>query len=164
MKRYMAHFVCCVLLLAGWSAPKANAQATEAQAHVAAAKALAYEPGQDLTNIFGICAEPRPGAAQAAEPAAASGARRIPRRNQWYTEPAKVFDNLYYVGGSEQDNNTVWAVTTSEGIILIDAGYEYSVEELVVNGLKKLKLDPAQIKQTIIYECMQAQLAWRAAK
>ena len=31
MKRYMAHFVCCVLLLAGWSAPKANAQAAEAR-------------------------------------------------------------------------------------------------------------------------------------
>ena len=149
MKRKMASVVCCVLLMAGWSATKANAQAAEAQAHVAAAKAASYEPGQDLTNIFGICAEPRPAPAVAAPPAAPA-ARRIPPRNQWYTEPAKVFDNLYYVGGSEQDNNTVWAVTTSEGIILIDAGYDYSVEELVVNGLKKLGLDPAQIKYVLL--------------
>lgn len=150
MKRSMAPVVCCVLLLAGWSATKANAQAAEAQAHVAAAKAVSYEPGQDLTNIFGICAEPRPVPARSAAPAAAPAPRRIPPRSEWYTAPARVFDNLYYVGGSEDDNNTVWAVTTSEGIILIDAGYDYSVEELVLNGLKKLGLDPAQIKYVLL--------------
>ena len=133
MKRYMAHFVCCVLLLAGWSAPKANAQAAAAQTHVAAAKALAYEPGQDLTNIFGICAEPRPGAAQAAEPAAAPAARRIPSRNQWYTEPAKVFDNAVQFRKPGGPHPFVNEAAVSRG-------------------------------QTIIYECMQAQLAWRAAK
>ena len=60
MKRYLASVFCGVLLLAGWSAPKANGQAAIAQTHVAAAKAAAYEPGQDFTLIFDICAEPGP--------------------------------------------------------------------------------------------------------
>src|SRR5206468_7077164 len=40
--------------------------------------------------------------------------------------------------------------TTSEGIILIDSGYDYSAKELITDGLKKLKLDPAQIKYVIL--------------
>jgi metallo-beta-lactamase class B len=46
----------------------------------------------------------------------------------------------------------VWAVTTSQGIILINAGWDFTVEDLVVNGLKKLGLDPAQIKYVILNE------------
>ena len=52
----------------------------------------------------------------------------------------KVFDNLYFVGQSEY---SAWAVTTSDGIILIDTLFDYSVEEEVANGLTKLGLDPA---------------------
>jgi metallo-beta-lactamase class B len=70
-----------------------------------------------------------------------------PPRATWYTEPAKVFDNLYFVGQSEYSS---WAVTTSEGIIVIDTIYDYSVEEEVVNGMKKLGLDPARIKYAIV--------------
>ena len=33
-------------------------------------------------------------------------------------------------------------MTTSEGIILIDAIFDYSVEDEIVNGLKKLGLNP----------------------
>jgi glyoxylase-like metal-dependent hydrolase (beta-lactamase superfamily II) len=43
-----------------------------------------------------------------------------------------------------------WAVVTSDGIIVIDAIYDYSVEEEVAGGLKKLGLDPAAIKYLII--------------
>jgi metallo-beta-lactamase class B len=139
------------LLLAGWSATEANAQAAKAQAHVAKARAAAYEPGHDFTAIFSLCAEPKPNppapAPAAAVPAAAAPA--IPPRSQWYMEPQKVFDNVYYVGGSSAYNESVWAVTTSEGIILLNAGFEYAAEELIVNGLKKMGLDPAQIKYVI---------------
>jgi metallo-beta-lactamase class B len=68
-------------------------------------------------------------------------------RSTWHVEPAKVFDNLYFVGQSEY---SAWAITTSEGIIVMDAIYEYSVEDQVVDGLKKLGLDPKQIKYVII--------------
>ena len=34
----------------------------------------------------------------------------------------KVFDNLYFLGQTEY---SVWAVTTSAGVILIDAIFDY---------------------------------------
>lgn len=58
-----------------------------------------------------------------------------------------MFDNLYFVG---QTAYTAWAVTTSEGIIVIDPLFEYSVEEEVVNGLSKLGFDPKSIKYVVI--------------
>ena len=44
----------------------------------------------------------------------------------------------------------MWAVTTSAGIILVDAIFDYSVDDEVVGGLKKLGLDPATIKYVVI--------------
>jgi metallo-beta-lactamase class B len=70
-----------------------------------------------------------------------------PPREAWYAEPAKVFDNLYFVGGRVHSS---WALTTSEGIILIDTIYPYNSRELIVGGLTKLGLDPASIKYVII--------------
>jgi metallo-beta-lactamase class B len=70
-----------------------------------------------------------------------------PARDTWHVPPAKIFDNLYFVGEKEY---SAWAVTTSEGIILIDAIFHYSVDEQVVHGLTKLGLDPKTIKYVII--------------
>src|SRR5436853_467936 len=61
--------------------------------------------------------------------------------------PVKVFDNLYFLGQSEC---SVWAVTTSDGIIVIDTIFAYSVEDEVVGGLKTLGLDPTKIKYAIV--------------
>ena len=58
-----------------------------------------------------------------------------------------MFDNLYFLGQTEY---SVWAVTTSDGIILIDTIFDYSVEDEVVGGMKKLGLDPAKIKYAIV--------------
>ncbi len=70
-----------------------------------------------------------------------------PARDTWFTEPAKVFDNLYFVGSKIHSS---WALTTSQGIILIDTLYTYNSEEEIVGGLKKLGLDPAAVKYVII--------------
>jgi metallo-beta-lactamase class B len=70
-----------------------------------------------------------------------------PARDTWFTEPAKVFDNLYFVGSKIHSS---WALTTSEGIILIDTLFTYNSEEEIVGGLKKLGLDPATVKYVII--------------
>src|SRR5262249_14684185 len=109
MKRLLVSAFCSLLLLAALTA-KANAQATNAQAHVAIAKAAAYEPGQDLPTLFEMCAEQGPGRPAPAPQAAAAAAPRrvvpIPR-DQWYTEPAKVFDNLYYVGATRTTDVTI---------------------------------------------------------
>ncbi|PYR31989.1 MAG: MBL fold metallo-hydrolase [Acidobacteria bacterium] len=70
-----------------------------------------------------------------------------PARESWYAEPAKVFDNLYFVGGQV---HSAWALTTSEGIILIDTIFPYNSEELIVGGMQKVGLDPKNIKYVLI--------------
>ena len=70
-----------------------------------------------------------------------------PARDTWYAEPAKVFDNLYFVGGKL---HSAWALTTKEGIILIDTIYPYNSEELIIGGMQKVGLDPKNIKYVLI--------------
>src|SRR5438132_4390789 len=151
MRRGLVSLLCSVLVLTGWMTFNAAAQSGSAESHVAAAKALAYEPGHDFTGAFeAICAQPKPAAQRGGggeRGAAPAAERRIPARAQWYAAPAKIFDNLYYVG---MKGNTVFAVTTSEGIILLDSAEDYAVEAEVVEGLKKLGLDPANIKYNVV--------------
>jgi metallo-beta-lactamase class B len=71
----------------------------------------------------------------------------IPARDTWYSEPAKVFDNLYFVGSKIHNS---WALVTSEGIIILDTLFPYNAEEEIVGGLKKLGLDPLKVKYVII--------------
>ena len=61
--------------------------------------------------------------------------------------PVQVFDNLYFVGNLV---DSAWALTTSDGIILFDAMFAYEVEPNVVEGLKALGLDPADIKDVVV--------------
>jgi metallo-beta-lactamase class B len=70
-----------------------------------------------------------------------------PGRETWYADPAKVFDNLYFVGGKVHSS---WALTTSGGIILFDTIFPYNSEELIIGGMKKLGLSPADIKYVLI--------------
>ena len=114
------------------------------EAHVAIAKAAA---GDDYSNLFNfLCTVP---AARGGGPGGPVGGQRQgpPDRSTWYAEPVKVFDNLYFLGQTEY---SVWAVTTSDGIIAIDTIFDYSVEEEVAGGLKKLSLDPATIKYAVV--------------
>ncbi len=71
----------------------------------------------------------------------------VPAREVWYADATKVFDNLYFVGGKI---HTSWALTTSEGIIIIDTVYPYNSEELIIGGLERLGLDPEDIRFVII--------------
>ena len=114
--------------------------------HVAAAKAAAGSEYAGL--VTRICTppappDPRPAAATPAAPRPAGA----PARDTWYAKPVKVFDNLYFVGQSEY---SAWAVTTRDGIIIIDPIFDYSVEEEVVNGLKSFGFDPNTIKYVLI--------------
>jgi metallo-beta-lactamase class B len=140
-------------LAAGLAVPRLAAQSSNKNkeaavaAHIEAARKAA---GKEHTGIFeGICTQFAQPAAS--NPAPAPAGQRAPSgppdRSTWYAEPVKVFDNLYFVG--EKDYGA-WAVTTSEGIIIIDAIFDYSVEDEIVNGLKKLGLNPAAIKYVIV--------------
>jgi metallo-beta-lactamase class B len=128
------------LVAAALGITQAPAQtANEIEAHLAAAKAAA---AFDFTGtLVRVCVAPQtaPGRDVAPGPA--------PARDTWFTEPAQVFDNLYWVGTKYHSS---WALKTSDGIILIDTLYEYAAEEAIVGGLKKLGLDPASIKYVII--------------
>lgn len=65
----------------------------------------------------------------------------------WFTPPAQVFDNVYFVGTRSLN---AWAVDTSEGIVLIDPLYNRNVELAVIDGLQELGLDPADITHVIV--------------
>src|SRR5436853_4281491 len=123
------------------------------EAHVAIAKAAAGEDYQNLFNFLCAAPAPRGGGGQragAGAPRGQGGGQRQagpPDRSTWYAEPVKVFDNLYFFGQTEY---AVWAITTSQGIIVLDTIFDYSVEEEVAGGMKKLGLDPANIKYAIV--------------
>src|SRR5437016_9887994 len=114
------------------------------ETHVAAATAAAR---QAHNALFGLCSAPEPApAVQRGQPAAAQP-QGPPDRSRWHAEPVKVFDNLYFVGMTEYSS---WAVNTSDGIIIIDAIFDYSIEDEVANGLPKVGLDPKKIKYVIV--------------
>ena len=71
-----------------------------------------------------------------------------PRRQRVPLQPLKVFDNLYFVGTGRVSS---WAITTSEGIILIDAlNNNAQAEKYIDKGLRVLGLNPADIKYLIV--------------
>ena len=115
--------------------------------HVLAAQKAA---GLDFPGTLEVlCIQPADGSDPAAAARAANPGRprTTPPRESWYAEPAKVFDNVYWVGTKI---NSAWAIKTSDGIILLDTMYNYAAETEIVDGLKKLGLDPATIKYVIV--------------
>jgi metallo-beta-lactamase class B len=62
-------------------------------------------------------------------------------------EPTKVFDNVYAIG---RLGTIVWTITTSEGIVLIDAGYADQLETVLLPGLREVGLDPANVKYVLL--------------
>jgi metallo-beta-lactamase class B len=143
-----------VLMIVLLGAAASAQPADTVESHVAAAQALAAATPTALINLCTpeqsarSSPPPRGGAPAAGQQAGQKpAAPAAPDRSRWAREPQKVFDNLYYVGEREY---SAWAVTTTAGIVIIDPVYDYSVEEQVVGGLKKLGLDPAQIKYVVV--------------
>ena len=149
MKR-IALALAVVLGLTAWTIQAQQVTGT-VESHLAAAKKAA---GSDFTALYDrICSEyekpltPPPPAGQGRGGGGGGRQAGPPPAAQWHAEPMKVFDNLYFVGMTEY---SAWALTTSQGIIVIDTIYDYSVEDEVVNGLKKLGLNPADIKYALV--------------
>ncbi len=144
--RILRTLVPAAMLLALAMSAAVSGQATPdtTEAHCAAAKSIA---GTELINLYNRFAEVC-GAQQAA--AAAGQPRRgggPPPPSAWHHEPVKVFDNLYFLGTTEHSS---WAVQTSDGLIVIDALFDYAVKDEVVEGLRKLGVNPATMKYLII--------------
>ena len=116
--------------------------ANEAEMHRRAAKTASGTLFPGL--LASICVSP--------DPATVVGdgghkGRPIPDRATWYAQPTQMFDNLYWIGTKI---HSAWALKTSGGIIIIDTLYNYAVEPEMVEGLKKLGLDPAAVKYVIV--------------
>jgi metallo-beta-lactamase class B len=123
------------------AAPAAAQQAPDAiDGHLRAAKRAA---GVEWRGLLGaLCVAPAN-----APPADVKPGPPPPDRARWYTEPAKVFDDLYFVGTRDR---SAWVLPSSEGLILIDTTFEYEAEPVIVGGLKKLGFDPASVKYVLI--------------
>jgi metallo-beta-lactamase class B len=128
--------VLCALFALGSSALAQPADTVDA--HLLAAKQAA---GFDFTGtLVRTCIAPGT--------AVGNGPRGvIPDRVTWHAEPARMFDNLYFIGTKVHSS---WALKGSGGLIIIDTLYNYAVEDEMVNGLKKLGLDPRQVKYVIV--------------
>jgi metallo-beta-lactamase class B len=85
-------------------------------------------------------------AARGAAPAAAA-APRTPARDTWYAEPAKVADNLYFLGTKIHN---AWAIVGSEGTIVLEALFDYAAQDEIIGGMKKLGLDTSKVKYVIL--------------
>lgn len=132
--RVTALFCTLLTVLPGMAQP-----ADTVDAHLAAAKQAA---GFEFTGTLSRnCIDP----AHDQVPAGPRGV--LPDRASWHAEPVRMFDNLYFIGTQV---HSAWALKGSDGIIVIDTLYHYAVEDEMVNGLKKLGLDPASVKYVIV--------------
>ena len=144
-------YACGAALLSGSLLCQLHAQTATAKGHVDAAKAAISPNGADpkKTPAFHVfqalfdqaCQEPKlPDVVRTNDRSAAVA------RKDWFTWPANIFDNLYFIGTKTAG---VWAINTSEGIIVIDSNFHYSSKELVL-GLLNFGLDPNNIKYVVI--------------
>jgi metallo-beta-lactamase class B len=154
MRSYAIGVACAVgfvgACVAGITAQSPNTVA----AQVAAAKAATDDTWLILYSELCGAALGAGGRASSAAPApGAAGGRGAgrqagpPPRERWYHDPVKVFDNMYVF---PTDDVNAWAIQTSAGIIMIDATYDYSVKDLIVDAMPKVGLDPAQIKYVVV--------------
>jgi len=132
------------MLIAAAAIAHAAAAPADVDRHIAAARQAAGAEHAGMVDRLCPGAPPpvAPTVARANAPSPPD-----PPRERWHAGPQKVFDNLYFVGMTEFAS---WAVTTTDGIIVIDPLFDYSVEDEVVGGLRKLGFDPADIRYVLI--------------
>jgi metallo-beta-lactamase class B len=111
-------------------------------------KAAKRAAGVEYAGTFlRICVAPDNLEGGAGRGAAPPGPRNVPDRALWYAKPYKVFDNLYFVGTKIHSS---WALTTTDGIVLLDTLFDYAIESEIVEGLQTLGLDSRRIKYVLI--------------
>jgi metallo-beta-lactamase class B len=127
----------CACCLGGLPISPAAAQSPDVARHLAGARAAA---GDDLRPWLAL--------AQAATPGTAPSPSVEALMAQPAPPPGRAFDNLAFVGAKWV---SAWALTTSDGIILLDAlNNEDEAERLIEGGLRQLGLDPARIRRIVV--------------
>jgi metallo-beta-lactamase class B len=119
---------------------RAAGESADVKAHIDAARKLAGVQWAAAADLF--CATQEEVAAMHILPSAnaTDAAANV-------AEPVQVFDNLYFLGSKQV---ATWAITTPAGIIMIDSGYKDRVEDTLLAGMKKVGLNPADIRYVII--------------
>jgi metallo-beta-lactamase class B len=107
--------------------------------HMAAATRAAKA---DLLGALGLCKTATP------EPVVGFMDNYNKMKQEPPLEPMQVMDELYFLGNYW---TSAWAVKTSKGLVIIDAlDNADEAQHYIEDGLKKLKLDPADIKYVIV--------------
>lgn len=119
-----------IVLPAATAGGQAPADSAAAARHVAAAKTAA---GADWQPAFEFICAVNP--------------TRANRPDDPLIEPTKIFDNVVAIG---RLGTVVYAVTTSDGIMLIDSGYADQVETVLLPGLRKAGLDPGNVRHVLL--------------
>ena len=148
MTRYLVPF-CGVVLVAGSLITGVNAQSAAVQMHVDAARAAIDPPVANPNAPFlsfnalfdQVCREP-----SLPDTMRMNDRSAVLPFEEWYTYPVDIFDNLTFIGTQTAG---VWAISSSEGIILVDASFHYASKELAL-GLLNFGLDPNDIKYIVV--------------
>ena len=148
MTCYLVRF-CGAVLVAGSLIADVNAQSAAVNSHLDAARAAVApsvanpdRPYESFDALFDrVCTEP-----SLPDQMRMNDRSAIVPREEWFTWPVEIFDNLVFIGTRTAG---VWAVSSSEGIIIVDASFHYSSEELVL-GLLNFGLDPNDIRYIIV--------------
>src|SRR5688572_32534434 len=74
-------------------------------------------------------------------------AGRANRADDPEIKPTRVFDNLYALG---RTSTVVWALTTPDGILLIDAGYPDQLESVLLPQMRAAGLDANRVRYVLI--------------
>jgi metallo-beta-lactamase class B len=101
--------------------------------------------GLDWSGTFSRLCVPLPPAVAAGRGVGAPAGP--PARATWYAEPAKVADNLYFLGTKVHHS---WALVGSDGIIVFEALFEYATADELEEGFRKLGLDGNRVKFIVL--------------
>jgi metallo-beta-lactamase class B len=143
MKRLRAAAL-AITWFAAAGAGSAQTRPSTADDYVGAAKVAA---GTDWAGTFlRLCIAP-PARPQGAAGGRGGAPRAAPAKETWYGEPAKVADNLYFIGTKV---HSAWAIAGNQGIIVIEALFDYAANDEIFGGLKKLGLDRTKVKYVIL--------------
>ncbi len=89
-----------------------------------------------------LCVVPAPTSGRGAPPNPGG-----PAKASWYAEPAKVADNLYFLGTRIHN---AWALVGSDGIVVFEALFDYAAPDEIADGMRKLGLDVNRVKYVVI--------------
>ncbi len=142
MKSLSISTLAAIIIVANAVAPAQTPPST-VDGYLGAAKVAA---GTDWASTFLRLCIPAPSTGQPLI-TLTEATRVIPRRETWYAEPAKAADNLYFLGTK---NVSSWAIVGSQGIIVIEALWDYASKDEILDGLKKLGLDASKVKYVIL--------------